>query len=97
MADIFAKAYEHFDELTLSESLRLISGLQRVYRVWEEAYIQHDEGRLDARIWRSMVKQYASYLSMPPFKEVWDLRGEYFDESFQEFVRELNVTAHKFK
>jgi len=97
MADLFEKAYERYDELSLSESIRLISGLQRVFRVWEEAYIQFEEGRLEPRIWDSMVQQYASYLSMPPFQNVWELRGRYFDKAFQEFVNELRSTEHKFK
>ena len=97
MANIFEKAYDGVDDLSISESVRLIAGLQRVFRVWEEAFIQYEAGRLDPRIWDSMVRQYASYLSMPPFLHVWEMRKEYFDHQFLEYVQSLQATGHKFK
>ncbi len=69
-------------------------GIQRIFRVWEEAYGQHVKGRLDADIWDAMIRQYASYLSAPGFERVWKMRRNYYNASFRKFVDQLPRTEY---
>ncbi len=95
MADIIDKAIDDYDALTRAELLRAIAFVSRIFRVWEEAYMQFDAGRLDARMWDSMVRQFSSYMSLAPFNRIWEIRKEYFDERFRIFVDELELKEYK--
>ncbi|MCZ6774149.1 MAG: hypothetical protein O7G83_19505 [Proteobacteria bacterium] len=97
LAKLMATANDKFDALSDTEILRLLAGIQRMLRVWEEAFIQHQEARLDARIWKTMVRQYASFLSLPTISHIWDLRREFYDDEFRAFVDELQRTEYKFR
>ena len=86
---------ENFDALSDTDIYVLIAGIQRILRVWEEAFHQHREGRLDGYIWDVMVKQHASFLSAQSFLRVWELRREYYDPTFRHFVDTLDKTEYK--
>ena len=86
MADVFESALKDFDALSPADSFRIIGFVYRFVKVWEEAYFQHQAGRLDDRIWESMSRQYVAYFSMTPFQKVWELRSEYVDPEFREYV-----------
>ena len=86
MAELFSSANEDYDSLTNAELIKLISGLYPILRVWEEAYIQFEKGRLEERLWVAMNSQFCSYLAYPAFNRVWNLRHQHFDKKFQEFV-----------
>ena len=77
--------------------LRTIAFVSRIFRVWEEAYMQFDAGRLDARMWDSMVRQFGGYMFLTPFNRIWEIRKEYFDESFGIFVDKLKLKEYKMK
>lgn len=86
IAAISLKANNDFESLTDIEVMQLIASVQRVFRVWEEAFIQFQKGRLDTRMWRPMNRQFLSYLSFPFCQRVWELRNDYYDEEFVDFV-----------
>ena len=96
-ADIYVRGNENFDSLSDAERFSLIAGNQSILRVWEEAFHQHREDRLDQHIWDVMVKQYASVLSAQSFARVWELRKEYYDPSFRDFVDDLQKTGYRTK
>ena len=96
-AEIITKANKDFESLSDSEIFLLIAGLQRILRVWEEAYFQHREGQLDPHIWDPMVRQYASYLSMPAVNRIWQLRKEFFSSEFREFAENLEHAGYRIK
>ena len=96
-AEIFARANQDFDGLSDAELLVTISMVQRVMRVFEEAYHQHREGRLDGYIWDVMVKQYASLLSSPSVGRVWELRKDFYSPDFHSFVEGLQRTAFRLR
>lgn len=97
MADLFTRRNCGDDSLTDAEMLQLVVGIQRIFRVWEEAYGQRMRGRLDADIWEAMIRQYSSYLAAPSFQRVWEMRGRYYNDAFREFVDELPRTEYKLK
>ena len=92
LADIFIKANHDFDSLSEAEALRFIAGVHGIFRVFEEAYIQHSLGRLDTNLWDAMNHQYASYLAAPAFRKYWDIRGYQYNADFQEYVAKLKPT-----
>jgi len=94
---LILRANDDFDALADDEAIRVVATMQRVLRVLEEAFIQHQDGRLDSRIWNTMVRQYSSFLSMQSFQRVWELRRKFFDDEFRTFVDELQRTEYSFR
>ena len=86
IAGLVDKAIDGYERLTRSESLQLIATVVRFFRVWEEAYLQYEAGRLDQRVWEPMSRQFNGYMSLTPFQHIWELRKQYFDDEFQSFV-----------
>ena len=86
LADIFVQASEDYDSLSSADALRMIGFVYRFLKVWEEAYILHQAGRLDDRIWEPMTRQYTAYLAMAPFQKGWELRSDFLDSEFRNYV-----------
>ncbi|MGB1541354.1 MAG: hypothetical protein ACPHFR_03930 [Cycloclasticus sp.] len=97
ISELVTKANEDFASLTDAEAMRLISSIQRLLRVGEEAYIQYEAGRLDERIWAPSARQYASYLSLPCCSQIWQMRRTNYDEKFAQLMDELKPTELKLK
>ncbi len=86
LADVFVRAKTDFQELSEPERLQFISMVQQIFRVWEDAYYQHKEKRLDERIWKSMVIQFSYYLSLEGVCRVWEIRKQAYSDDFRDFV-----------
>ena len=97
MAAVITKAIDDYDALTGTESLQLIAFSGRIFRVWEEAYILHEQGRLDDRAWGPMDRQFNGYMGIEPFGRVWEIRKQYFDEEFARYVESLEREDYKLK
>ena len=95
MADLFMKGNADIESLNETERFRLVTCMQRVIRVWEEAYIMHINGRLDDNFWIPMNKQYSSMLATPSVRYVWDLRREFYNDEFREFVDSTTVLEYR--
>ena len=96
-AQVFVRANEDSGALTDAERVQIISAGQRMLRLWEEAYYQHVAGRLDERLWHSIVRQYSAFLSAGSFTRVWALRRDFYTESFCEFVDNVQKRAFETK
>ena len=92
LAEIFIKANHDYDSLTEVEALRFVAGVHGIFRVFEEAYNQHQLNRLDRNIWDAMNRQYASYLAAPAFQKYWEMRGYQYNQDFQDYVGQLQPT-----
>ena len=92
MSALFARANEDYDSLTDADAIAIISGLYPILRIWEEAYFQYEQGRLDERVWAGINSQYTSYLSYPAMSKIWKLRRKHFDSEFQNFVDNVERT-----
>ncbi len=86
MASIMVKGNEDYDSLTDVEAQRLIIMMGQFFRAFEEAFIQHQEGRLDERNWKAIQKYYLKLLGAPVVRRGWALRKEYLDDEFVAFV-----------
>ncbi|MGR8946694.1 MAG: hypothetical protein ACU84Q_01515 [Gammaproteobacteria bacterium] len=96
-AELLVRANNDFDGLSDSERFQIIVAQQRNIRLWEEAYYQYKGGRLNENIWHSMVRQYSSFLSLHSFAKVWELRREFYNADFVDFVEGLERLEYKTK
>ena len=94
-ANVYTKALNSCDELTNSEKLQFISMVQGLLRVWEEAYFQFTEDRLDDRVWDSMVSQYSDWMASNGFQRVWEIRKHTYNPDFQKYVDTLEYWEYK--
>lgn len=95
-ADLHIKAHDNFDSLSDSERLQFISMFQGLMRVWEDAYFQFEENRLDNRVWKSMVAQYSDWMSSDGFQKAWKLREHAYNPNFRKFVDGVTPGEWKF-
>ena len=87
VSELFAKANDDYDSLSDAELIKLFCAILPMFRLWEEAFIQNEQGRLENRVWEGINSQYSAYLSYSVLSRVWELRRSHFDKSFQRFVQ----------
>ena len=92
-----SKANEDWSSLSDAEVLNLLSGLLPMMRLWEEAFIQNQNGRLENRIWKGINTAYSAYLSYPALIKTWELRGSHFDADFQTHVTNIQKAEIKLR
>jgi hypothetical protein len=97
MATIFVKANRDYDSLTDVEAMRFIIVSGQFYRAWEEAFVQHQEGRLDDRSWNAMLKYYLNILAAPAARRAWELRQDFLDDEFVSFVNSRPLNTYGFR
>jgi hypothetical protein len=97
MAEIVVRGHKEFDALSETETLRLLIGGTNMPRTWEEAYIRHEEGVLDDRMWVTMLSYYGLLLSARGFHGVWQRRKQCFDSKFRAFVNGLELAEYTIK
>ena len=95
ISEILVRANSDFDSLSDSEKVRMIAVGAVVLRVFEEAFIQNAEGRLDHRNWGSYARYLAMFMDGHCLKRVWELRGPYMDTDFQRFVKNLETSGYR--
>ncbi|MFT4563214.1 MAG: hypothetical protein ACI9BW_002968 [Gammaproteobacteria bacterium] len=86
LADIWVRSLKDYDGLEESERLKLIIAITAIIRAWEEAFIQHQTGHLETRIWQTITKYHGFILGSIPVARVWEIRKAYFDDQFREYV-----------
>ena len=96
-AIVYTKALSGFDDLDDAERLQFISMVQGLLRVWEEAYYQFEENRLDQRMWSAMLRQYADLMSAHGFQRVWEIRKHTYSDEFRQFVEKLDSGEYRLK
>lgn len=97
LGEIWVKALEDIESLNDVERTKLIVGATTVIRSWEEAYILHDIGNLEPRIWAPMTSYYRFLLSSSPLTWVWERRKEHFDSKFRDYVDKLERREYSLK
>ena len=97
MSKILVRADVNFDDLTDDEAMRIVATFGGLFRAWEEAFIQQDEGRLDQRSWDAMTRYYLLALSSGGAQRAWALRKDYLDPEFVKFVDKLTLGDYKYR
>ncbi len=96
LSELFVKAKDGPDGLTEAERLQFVAFVQRNYRVWEDAFYQRRQKRLDDPHWHSMERQYSALLWWPGVKWVWSIRRDFYTPEFAEYVDALEPGPHPF-
>ena len=96
-ADLYVRGNEAWDILSTSEKFVLIASVQQILRVWEEAFHQHNERRLPDKVWNVMHSQYSNIMSAQSFCRIWDIRKEFFDPEFREYVDNIEKSEYMIK
>ena len=96
LAELFVAAKDGVESLTDAERLQFVAFVQRNYRVWEDAFYQRLQGRLDEPHWRSMERQYSSLLTWPGVRWVWEIRRDFYTPEFAAYVDRLEPGPHPF-
>lgn len=95
LADVFVRAKADFESLPESERLQFISMIQGIMRVWEDAYHQHQQKRLDDKVWNAMVVQFSGNMSLAGVMSVWSIRKMAYSEDFRAFVDSVEPLEYK--
>ncbi len=61
---------------------RLIWWAASVFRLGENAYLQHQAGIMDEKTWCARANSLLSLLSVPAFRRIWELRTSHQHEDF---------------
>ncbi len=94
LSDLFARGKDDPDVLNQAERIQFIAFIQRNYRVWEDAFYQRRDGRLDEPLWCSMERQYAALLNWPGVQWVWSVRRDFFTPDFRDYVDSVEPGPH---
>ena len=93
IAEVYTKAAS-LQELSDAEHMQLMVHIQRILRVYEEAYMQKQQGRLDDAVWEGMLLQINYAMSGRPFRLVWELRKGVYSSAFRHFIDGLPVKEY---
>ncbi len=96
-AEVFAAALVSFDDLSDAQRLQYFSIIQKIFRVWEEAYYQYNEGRLDQRIWNAIRTQCSDVITIDAARTVWELRKHAYSIDFRSFVDSIEGGSYRLK
>ena len=88
-ASIALRANTEYDALTEVERVRFLTLAGQYFLAWEEAFMQHEKGRLPGRNWQSIQKYVANGLGIPSLQRAWAVRKPLFDEDFVSYVDSL--------
>lgn len=97
MSKIIVKANSNYEQLSDDEAMRFLILASQMFRAWEEAYIQYQEGNLSERNWLPIQKYYTTLMNAPSLQHAWSLRSHCFDEEFADFVKTQIFSEYKFR
>ncbi|MFT4561294.1 MAG: hypothetical protein ACI9BW_001034 [Gammaproteobacteria bacterium] len=96
-AQLLTKANRDFESLRKPQRIQIISLTLPVLRLWEEAFYQNRDGRVEDGMWDTMAKVFADVLSTKAFQKVWKLRQSGFSDLFRAHVNTLEAGEWKTK
>ena len=97
VADLYVRGMKSIDSFTDAEMFQMNTGAQRFFRLWEEAFYLHSQGRLEGENWDGMNRQLASFWSTAGFQHVWSIRQQYYGKEFVKMVNSLDNPTYKIR
>jgi len=88
---------ESGQEITDAQRVMLNGAAQKLLRVWEEAFHQRNNDRLDAKVWNVIELQFQHFLGSQALSQTWSLRKQYYDPDFREYVDALTMEDYVYK
>ena len=95
LAKLFVRGKDDYEQLEPEEKVQYVSLIQGFLRVWETAYYQHRDSRLEDNIYEGIVRQLSALLTLKGGRQVWELRKEFFSEQFRDYVDNIDPTQQK--
>lgn len=89
LAEVAAKGIGNYDKLDPDEKMQMVAYVLCGLKVCEEAFYQHQQGRLDDYYWTGMVQQLKDMMNLGGVSDIWDIRCHQFGEDFRSFINEL--------
>jgi hypothetical protein len=89
LACLFMRANEGYDKLDPTERLQVMSYCMVALKLFEEAFYQRQQKRLDEHIWEGMATQLADSMSTEALRSVWNQRRHQFGREFRSFMDSL--------
>ena len=78
------------------EALRFFASMHNLFRIYEDALYQHQNGALDQELFSGMEQQFIDFSSLPGVRNYWTERARYFSPALQErFGRYIADSANK--
>jgi len=89
LARIWAKGLEDFNSLNSTEHVQFSTHLNRIFRITEGLYHQHESGRLGDKVWRGVANSLSDLSCSPGVKSWWPTRSHWYSIDFEDYVRPL--------
>jgi hypothetical protein len=87
LAKVYLSGLEGIDELAEVDRVRFITFVsQVVLRTYENLYSQYLDKRLEADVWKGAAMSLDTALQEPGFKDVWQMRKNWYANDFQAYV-----------
>ncbi len=86
LGSIYLRGLRDFESLDESDSVRFISHLGFLFRVFEENFFQWREGNLDPDHWHGYESPIDDMLAYPGVKDWWSIRSHWYSAPFAELI-----------
>ena len=88
LARIWEAGLRSIDELEPTEFVQLSTHFNRIFRIYESMFRQHQAGRLDDELWEGLNSSMADFSKSPGVSAWWKLRGHWFSRGFRTYVQQ---------
>ena len=86
LAESFEAAVDSWVEVEEAQRPRVMYLLTQLFRHWENAFFQHQQGTLAPSLWLTWQRIILSYFHQPGIQEWWQLRRTAYSTEFREFL-----------
>ena len=86
MADIWIRGVDDYEQLERAQKLRFDIYLTVALRSFEDAYFLWTQGRLDDKVWNSLLAPLVDVRSTAAFDHFWKQRRHHFRPEFADYV-----------
>ena len=86
LAESFEAAVDSWVEVEEAQRPRVMYLLTQLFRHWENAFFQHQQGTLAPSLWLTWQRIILSYFHQPGIQEWWQLRRTAYSTEFRGFL-----------
>ena len=94
-ADLIIEAMSDWESCSASKRLRFIGYFIPVVRIYEDAFFQWKQGRLDKQTWETMLTQFTDFFSTEGAQHCWLLRRHQFRTDFVQYIDALEPSDYR--
>ncbi len=87
LSDVYFRGIQDFSCLKGSELPRFSALFAYLFRLYEDNYLQWNEGNLDRRIWNGYDATIDDVLSFPGVQAWWAIRSHWYSAEFQAVIQ----------